>query len=132
MSPTSAEIVLPIDLLHPGQRAVAEHKARFRVLAAGRRWGKTRLAAFLCVMNALRGQRVWWVGPSYPMAQIGWREIKHLAWQVGSIFMKEPSVRVQPGQHHRPLHLAVQHPVPIVQRHVHQVLRPARLPTRPA
>ncbi len=68
--------------LHAGQREVAAHPARFRVLAAGRRWGKTLLGVWLGVDSALRGCRVWWVAPSYKMSRVGWREIAHLAHQV--------------------------------------------------
>lgn len=64
---------------HAGQLAVGRHPARFRVLAAGRRWGKTRLAVALAFAHASRGERVWWVAPSYPMAQVGWRELTALA-----------------------------------------------------
>lgn len=75
--------------LHPGQYEVARTKSRFRVLAAGRRWGKTRLAATLCVLRALKGERTWWVGPSYPMAQVGWGEIRGLARRVGNASVRE-------------------------------------------
>ena len=65
--------------LHQMQREVANDKARFRVLAAGRRWGKSRLGSALCVAEALRGGRAWWVAPSYPVANVGWRMIKRLS-----------------------------------------------------
>lgn len=68
--------------LHPRQHEVAEHPARFRVLACGRRWGKTRLGAALCIAVALRGGRAWWVAPSYPISTVGWRLIKRLGGQV--------------------------------------------------
>lgn len=68
--------------LHPGQRQVADDPARFKVLACGRRWGKTRLGTVLCLATALRGGRAWWVAPSYKMAQVGWRGIQQLAVQI--------------------------------------------------
>lgn len=68
--------------MHPGQLEVARHPARFRVLAAGRRWGKTRLGALLCLVEAVQGRRAWWVAPTYKMARVGWREIARLAAQV--------------------------------------------------
>ena len=67
--------------LHDGQREVADHPARFKVLVTGRRWGKTRLGSLMCLDVALNGGRAWWVAPSYPMATVGWRGIKHLAKQ---------------------------------------------------
>src|SRR5690554_3151365 len=75
--------------LHAGQREVADHPARFKVLAAGRRWGKTRLGTLLCLDVALNGGRAWWVAPSYPMATVGWRGIKHLAKQIPGITARE-------------------------------------------
>ena len=68
--------------LHPGQSAVRKHPARFKVLACGRRWGKTRLGTALCVEVALRGGRAWWVAPSYKMAAVGWRGLRMLTQQI--------------------------------------------------
>lgn len=68
--------------LHPGQREVTRSLARFRVLACGRRWGKTRLGAALCLKTAADGGRAWWVAPSYPMSVVGWRLIHRLALQI--------------------------------------------------
>lgn len=79
MSP-NLEIELPP--LHPGQRLVADDPTRFKVLACGRRWGKTRLGTVLCLATALQGGRAWWVAPTYKMAQVGWRWLRQLAAQV--------------------------------------------------
>lgn len=70
--------------LHPLQRQVAFHPARFRVIAAGRRWGKSRLAAALCLHSALARGRVFWIAPTYKIAEVGWREIKGLARQLNA------------------------------------------------
>lgn len=64
--------------LHPSQRIVADSDARYKVLAAGRRWGKSRLGSALCVAVGLRGGRAWWVAPSYKVAAVGWRMIRRL------------------------------------------------------
>jgi len=75
--------------LHPGQQAVAHDPARFKVLACGRRWGKTRLGTVLCLATALRGGRAWWVAPSYKMAQVGWRGLAQLAGQIPGAVVRE-------------------------------------------
>jgi len=75
-----AEYVLPE--LHDKQRSVWNDAARFRVLACGRRWGKTRLGSLLCTGYGLRGKRAWWVAPSYKVAEVGWRGIHQLAAQI--------------------------------------------------
>ena len=55
---------------HPGQRAIMSHGARFRVVACGRRWGKSTLAAHLALERALEenGATIWWVAPTYDQA----------------------------------------------------------------
>ena len=39
--------------LHYGQIEVAQSSARFKVLSAGRRWGKTKLGVWLCLEQSL-------------------------------------------------------------------------------
>ncbi len=70
--------------LHPGQRALADSASRFQVLCCGRRWGKTRYAAWRALRAAVQGGRVWWVGPTYAISDLGWRVL-------------EPLVRTIPG-----------------------------------
>jgi predicted phage terminase large subunit-like protein len=81
MSPAPATVVT-LPPLHSGQQAVADSPARFKVLAAGRRWGKTVLGVALCLEEALLGGRTWWVSKSYKTAAEGWREVKWLATQI--------------------------------------------------
>lgn len=69
--------------MHASQQKIAKSEARFRVLACGRRWGKTRLGAALSVKCALEGGRAWWIAPNYKQANVGWRLIKQLVTQVG-------------------------------------------------
>jgi len=68
--------------LHNAQVEVAHSTARFKALACGRRWGKTRLGTALCIAVAAKGGRAWWVAPSYKMAHVGWRGIKRIAQQI--------------------------------------------------
>lgn len=85
--PALLRVTLPP--LHGGQQTVARDAARFRVITAGRRWGKTRLGSLLCVTTALDGRRAWWVAPSYPVASVGWREVKRLARQIPGVTVRE-------------------------------------------
>lgn len=75
--------------LHRGQREVWQDAARFHTLACGRRWGKSRLGALLCLHKAATGGRAWWVGPTYPVASVGWRMIRRLAVQIPSASIRE-------------------------------------------
>lgn len=68
--------------LHHYQQLVAKNNARFKVLACGRRWGKSKLAAVLALKHALEGKTVWWVAPTYMISNIGWNMIRPLATQV--------------------------------------------------
>lgn len=61
--------------LHPGQKAIAEHPARFRVVMCGRRFGKSALGIRLACDAALKGQPVGWFSPSYKLALEAWREL---------------------------------------------------------
>lgn len=52
---------------HAGQRAIMTHDARFRIVACGRRWGKSEMCAHLALERALEepGSEIWWVAPTY-------------------------------------------------------------------
>lgn len=68
--------------LHEGQRQVWHDPARFKVVCAGRRWGKSRTGGLKCIWSALQGERWWWVWPNFPNSEVGWRIIKRLGMQV--------------------------------------------------
>jgi hypothetical protein len=63
--------------LHPGQFEVYSYPSRFKVVVAGRRWGKTQLAKTTIVKEARISKRlIWYVAPTYRMAkQIMWVEM---------------------------------------------------------
>src|SRR5579875_1637487 len=64
--------------LHEKQWQVHRSPARFRVVVAGRRWGKTALSRVEMIKWAAKKkrQKVWYVAPSYRMAkQIMWTDL---------------------------------------------------------
>lgn len=63
--------------LHKNQKIVFSDKHRFRVVVAGRRWGKSQLAKSLIMRYAtVKNRLVWYVAPSYRMSkQIMWPEL---------------------------------------------------------
>jgi len=65
-------------MLHPGQHEVFAYKSRFKVVVAGRRWGKTQLSkAALVNAGSVKNRLIWYVAPTYRMAkQIMWRELQ--------------------------------------------------------
>lgn len=61
---------------HEGQREVHASSARFRVVVAGRRWGKSLLAAReIEPVVMLPGRRVWIVAPNYDLTDKVFREV---------------------------------------------------------
>ncbi len=82
---------------HPGQALVHKDGARFKTLACGRRWGKTRLGVNECLDVAARGGRAWWVAPSYKMSEVGWRPLRQIAGKVGAEIRKVDRQVILPG-----------------------------------
>jgi predicted phage terminase large subunit-like protein len=74
--------------LHPNQFEVFSNPARFKVVKAGRRWGKTRLQILTLFIEALKNEKngyslhnkeVFYVAPTFQQAKdIIWGEMKHL------------------------------------------------------
>ncbi len=82
---------------HPGQALVHKDGARFKTLACGRRWGKTRLGVNECLDVAARGGRAWWVAPSYKMSEVGWRPLRQIAGKVGAEIRRVDRQVILPG-----------------------------------
>lgn len=62
---------------HEGQRQVHDCPARIRVLACGRRWGKSTLALREAAQAAeTPGARVWYVAPTFRMVDLHWRALR--------------------------------------------------------
>lgn len=67
-----------LDALHAGQRLIAEHLARFKVLDCGRKWGKTDFAGILYDHLMKQGKWVASVAPSYKTTQAIWDVLMRL------------------------------------------------------
>ena len=89
------EIFLPE--LHEKQVEIVQDQSRFKVLSAGRRWGKTLLGCWLCIAYALEGKRAWWVAPTYTMALEGWRELRQIAVDYGVIVKEAERTIITPN-----------------------------------
>lgn len=71
--------------LHPKQTEVFNDDHRFKVVAAGRRFGKSRLAAWTLIIEALKSKEkdVFYVAPTFQQAKdILWSVLKELAHTV--------------------------------------------------
>ncbi len=60
---------------HPAQQAVLAQPARFRVVACGRRWGKSTLAVRLLARTALDGLPVAYFAPTYKFLLTVWDDL---------------------------------------------------------
>jgi len=64
--------------VHAGQAEILDSDARFRIVACGRRWGKTVTCAKEVRDNLLTHNDnwlAWWVAPTYQQAEIGLRTL---------------------------------------------------------
>ena len=71
---------LNIDL-HPAQLEIFNSTKRFKVVAAGRRFGKSRLAAWILLINAIQSTEkdVFYIGPTFQQSKdIMWLMLKEL------------------------------------------------------
>ena len=67
--------------LHPAQLEIFNSPARFKVVSAGRRFGKSRLAAWILIIQALQSESkdVFYIGPTFQQAKdIMWNMLKEL------------------------------------------------------
>jgi phage terminase large subunit len=67
--------------LHPAQLEIFHSEARFKVVAAGRRFGKSRLAAWILLIKALQSESkdVFYIGPTFQQSKdIMWAMLKEL------------------------------------------------------
>jgi len=85
-----ARVLIRLPEPHDSQLEVLRGLKRFNVLACGRRWGKTVLGVGLSLTKAARGERVWWVAPTYQLATVGWKEILNIINDI-------PGVKVSRG-----------------------------------
>lgn len=69
-------VTIEVDL-HEAQQAIFESEARFRVVAAGRRFGKTVLGSVECLIEAFNnpGAIIWWVAPVSDQAALAKRQL---------------------------------------------------------
>lgn len=86
--------IVEIPELHGNQKKVIQDKSRFKVIVAGRRWGKTRLSLIYSLKVAMSGGRVWFIAPTYNMTQDSWREFRNFAFQIPQTEIREVEKRI--------------------------------------
>lgn len=83
----AVQLSLPEPL--PWQKEVLDSPARFKVICAGRRTGKTHLSTLVAFMTAFNGGSVWWVAPTYALSEVGFKIMNNLAQQLIRAEMKQ-------------------------------------------
>ena len=73
---TQGKLIQP---LHEGHREVLADPARYKVLACGRRWGKTLITSLIALAVLMQvNRRVWVVAPDYGLAEKVFRELYNI------------------------------------------------------
>lgn len=89
--------------LHEGHLAVLNDDARFKVLACGRRWGKSLIVSLMALATLFQlRRRVWIVAPDFSLTEKVFRELYHiLVTQMGVIIPgKKGKARSQKGDYY--------------------------------
>ena len=75
---------------HLGQAQVMDSPARVKVVACGRRWGKTSILTAAIAGN----QRCWWLAPTRQMASQVWRDLKRAGRRLSGTSISESERRI--------------------------------------
>src|SRR5689334_19073063 len=76
MSPTTIEYTVRLPTLHPKQEAILNSPAKRKVIRAGRRFGKTWVAADIACEAFLAGRRILYTAPTGEQTERFWYLIK--------------------------------------------------------
>jgi hypothetical protein len=79
---------------HPNQQLILDSRARYRVVACGRRFGKTEVGKRAIIKRAQAGKHCWWLSPTYPMASQVWRDLKLACRDVHKLKISETERRL--------------------------------------
>lgn len=73
-----AKIAIQLPMLHSEQQAIKDHPARYKIVACGRRFGKSFLGIDVAVHRLLAGGLVGWFAPDYKKQAEVYRQIEKL------------------------------------------------------
>src|SRR5262245_56082591 len=83
---------------HPKQKKIVASGARYKVVACGRRFGKTEVGKREMAYALCEGLRCWWLSPTYPMASQVWRDFKYACRDIKGVVIHEHERRMEfPG-----------------------------------
>jgi hypothetical protein len=97
---TQGKVIQP---LHNGHKLVIGDGARFKVLAAGRRWGKSLITSLMALAVLMQvNRRVWVVAPDYSLGEKVFRELYNILVNQLKIIIpgKQGRARSQKGDYY--------------------------------
>jgi predicted phage terminase large subunit-like protein len=94
MEAASPVFSLQLPYLRPDQSAIVRDPAKVKLVAMGRRWGKTVLAIVVALACASQGGRVAWVAPTYKNSRALWRAAENAALR-----SRNPYIRPNRNEH---------------------------------
>ena len=71
-------IDIELKKLHDGQLDVKLHQVRYKVVCAGRRWGKNVLMHDFTFVDVMKGKTVGWGSPTYKNLEKDWQSMVEL------------------------------------------------------
>ena len=92
----TARLVLPA--LRRDHSIIAADKSHIKVVACGRRWGKSFMATAIALACANAGGAVAWVVPTYKNSRPVWRAIERMVWplvRTGLVYLHQAERTVE-------------------------------------
>lgn len=79
----------------PQQRTILNDSTRFRVLAIGRRWGKTETLRLAMLHRLLRGERLWFCSPTHKNNKRVFPQIKDLVKEYPDVYINNSDLIIK-------------------------------------
>ena len=96
-NPTASDLstTITLNMPHPGQMEILNNPARFKVLACGRRWGKSEVGLIEILKAAhLEHKRCWWVVPGYQTADDIWPDLVNAVKDLKDVVISQSKRRI--------------------------------------
>ena len=96
-NPTASDMstTITLNMPHPGQMEILNNPARFKVLACGRRWGKSEVGLIEILKAAhLEHKRCWWVVPGYQTADDIWPDLVNAVKDLKDVVISHSKRRI--------------------------------------
>ena len=96
-NPTESDLstTITLNMPHPGQMEILNNPARFKVLACGRRWGKSEVGLIEILKAAhLEHKRCWWVVPGYQTADDIWPDLVNAVKDLKDVVISHSKRRI--------------------------------------